>query len=390
MPAPSRVYLDNAATSFPKPEAVYAAVDRYNREIGTAVGRGAYRQAVEVQGVVNRCRKRAADLLGAESPDRIVFTFNGTDSLNLAIHGLVSPGDHVVTSVVEHNSVLRPLRELQDRLQIDIDYIRADRSTGRVDPADFQRAMRGNTRLVVLVHASNVNGVLQPIADVGEIAHKANATFLVDAAQSAGNTPIDLSDSPIDLLACPGHKGLLGPLGTGLLYIRPGIEERLRSVRQGGTGSDSENDRQPNVLPDKYECGNHNAPGLFGLEAGLAFLQERGVESIRAHERQLTRELLEGLQAIDAVEVLGPTEVEDRVGVVSCRIGGFEPQVLATILDESFQIQTRAGLHCAPGMHRTLGTFDEGGTVRLSVGPFTIPDEIAATLHAFREISGVA
>jgi len=382
-----RIYLDNAATSFPKPEAVYAAVDGYNRDLGVAVGRGAYRQAVEVQQVVERCRKRAADLLGAESPERIIFTFNGTDSLNLALHGLLEPGDHVVTSVVEHNSVLRPLRELESRRQVQVTRITADES-GRIEPSEVQHALRPNTRLVAIIHASNVSGTLQPIVDCGEIAHSGGALFLVDAAQSAGHVPINLRDLPIDLLACPGHKGLLGPLGTGLLYLRPGVDEQVHSLRQGGTGSQSEQDHQPVTLPDKYESGNHNAPGLFGLEAALAWLQERGIESIRDHERQLTTRMLEGLSGVNGVRLPGPVAAEDRVGVVSMTADGFDPQILSAVLDESFQVQTRAGLHCAPGVHRCLGTFAEGGTVRFSFGPFTTIDEIDSATAAITEITG--
>ena len=388
MPDSSRtpVYLDNAATSFPKPDEVYDAVDDYNRNVGVAVGRGAYHQAFETQGVIDRCRKRAAELFGAESLERIIFTFNGTDSLNLAIQGILRAGDHVVTSVVEHNSVLRPLRELGCRAGIETTHVAVD-STGRVDPADVRAALQPNTKLVVLIHVSNVTGAIQPIVDIGEITRAAGVLFLVDAAQSAGHLPIDLRNLPIDLLACPGHKGLLGPLGTGLLYIRPGVEDRLHSLRQGGTGSLSEDDRQPQKLPDKYESGNHNAPGLFGLEASLAWLQRRGLDSIRTHERELTGQFLEGLEAIDGLEIYGPSNTDQQLGVISVLMPGFEPQVLASILDESFGIQTRAGLHCAPGVHRAMGTFEMGGTVRLSVGPFTTPADIDAAVSALAEIA---
>lgn len=382
----SRIYLDNAATSFPKPEAVYAAVDDYNRRIGAAVGRSAYRQATEVQATVNRCRKRAAELLGAESPDRVIFTFNGTDGLNMALWGLLEPGDHVVTSAVEHNSVRRPLRELQSRCAVEVTVVPAD-SQARIEPADVRNALRPNTKLVALIHASNVTGTVQPIADVGEIARQAEALFLVDAAQTAGHLPIDLGQLPIDLLACSGHKGLLGLLGTGLLYIRPGVEERVHSFRQGGTGSNSEDDHQPAMLPDKYEAGNHNAPGLYGLEAALTYLQERTVQSVHVHEQQLTARLLEGLVGVRGIERFGPPNVEGRVGVVSVGIPGWEPQVLAGVLDENFHIQTRAGLHCAPGVHRSIGTFDRGGTVRLSVGPFTTAEHVDAAVQALRDIA---
>ncbi len=378
-------YLDNAATSFPKPDAVYDAIDQYNREVGAPVGRGSHQRAVEVQSVVKRCRSRVAELFGAESPDRIIFTFNGTDSLNLAIHGLVEPGDHVITSVVEHNSVLRPLRDLQDRCNVAVTYVDCD-ETGRIEPNDIKKALRPDTKLIALVHASNVTGTIQPIADVGEIARDSNAAFLVDAAQTAGHVPIDLQRLPIDLLALPGHKGLLGPLGTGVLSVRPGFEDSLISVRQGGTGSQSEDDRQPCVMPDKYESGNHNAPGLFGLDAGLGYLLDRGIESIQKHELELTGQLLDGLSSVDGVRIVGPTTCDERAGVVSIACDLFEPQILATILDENFGIQTRAGLHCAPLIHKRMGTFEAGGTVRFSIGPFNNADNIAAALDAVREI----
>ena len=328
----------------------------------------------------------AAELLGAESPDRIIFTFNATDGLNMAIHGLLRPGDHVVTSVVEHNSVLRPLRDEEERHGVQVTRVAAD-AAGRVDPEDIRRAIRPETRLVALLHASNVTGTIQPVEEVAEIAHAAGALFLVDAAQTAGHFPIDLRALPADVLACAGHKGLLGPLGTGLLYIRPGVEEQLRSLRQGGTGSQSENDRQPAYLPDKYESGNHNAPALCGLEAALSFLLDRTVEAIHEHESRLTRRLLQELAAIPGVQVYGPAPDQRRVGVVSFTLDGFEPQDLATILDESFGIQARAGLHCAPGAHRAIGTFDQGGTVRFSTSVFNTDADIEAAVAAMRSIA---
>ena len=384
-----RIYLDNAATSFPKPEPVYAAIDGYNRRNGASIGRSAYGAAVEASAIVQRCRKKIADLFGAESPERIVFTFNGTDSLNLALHGLLGAGDHVVTSQVEHNSVLRPLSELRRNLGVDTTVVAAN-AAGTIDPAEIQRALRPNTKLIALIHASNVTGAIQPIADVGKIARDAGTLFLVDAAQSAGHLPIDLRELPIDLLACPGHKGLLGPLGTGVLYVRPGVEQQLASARQGGTGTRSEEDVQPQTLPDKYESGNHNAPGLVGLEAAVSWLLERGTGSIHQHERSLVRKLLEGLSEIPGLACHGPARAHDRVGAVSVSLDGFDPQDVSAILDQNFGIETRAGLHCAPGAHRAIGSFESGGTVRLSVGPFTTFDDMAAATHALREIAGAA
>jgi cysteine desulfurase family protein len=387
MSASQRIYLDNAATSFPKPEAVYVAVEHYQRHLGAAEGRSATRKATEVHVVLDRCRLRAARLLGAETADRIVFTFNATDSLNLALKGLLKPGDHVVTSAIEHNSVLRPLRALQEG-GVEVTRVAPD-ADGFVRVGDVRQALRKSTRLVALIHASNVTGAIQPLEQVGEVAHAAGALFLVDAAQSAGHLPVNVSRLPIDLLACAGHKGLLGPLGTGLLYLRPGVEEQLESLRQGGTGTNSEDDQQPARLPEKYESGNPNVLGLYGLEAALAWLEERGVPQVRQHEIDLTARLLEGLRSIPRLRVYGPQAVEKRVGVVSLTIDGLEPQEVAAVLDESFGIETRAGLHCAPGVHRALGTLMGGGTLRLSPGVFTTEAHIDQAVRALREIAAV-
>lgn len=385
----NRIYLDNAATSFPKPLVVSQAIADFHDRWGAPAGRGSYPEAVEVTGRVAKCRQRAADLLGAESSDRIVFTFNGTDGLNIALHGLLKSGDHVVTSVLEHNSVLRPLRELHERYGIDVTHVQAD-GTGRVTPNDIRSVLRPTTKLIALIHASNVTGAIQPVAEVGRIAHDAGVLFLVDAAQTAGHIPINLRELPIDLLACSGHKGLLGPLGTGLLYLRSGVEQHVRSFRQGGTGTQSDDDRQPESLPDKFEAGNLNVPGLLGLEAALAFLQKRTVAAQAEHERHLTQRLMDGLAGLPEVRVHGLASAEHRVGVVSISVQDYDPQELATILDQGWRIQSRAGLHCAPGMHRSLGTLAGGGTVRFSVGPFNTPEDIDTTLRALREITSTS
>lgn len=382
-----RIYLDNGATSWPKPDGVYDAVNAYQRESGVAVGRGATRRGAELQRIVDRCRRRAAELLNAESLERVVFTFNGTDGLNIALHGVLAAGDHVVTSVMEHNSVLRPLRDLQDRLGITVSYVDADEN-GLVNADAMLRAMTPRTKLVALLHASNVTGTIQPVEQVGPAVREAGALFLVDAAQSAGHLPIDVRQMHADLLACSGHKGLLGPLGTGLLYVRPDVEDRLRSLRQGGTGSLSEIDAQPVQLPDKYESGNHNAPGLVGLNAGLGWLLDQGLETVRSHETRMTGRLLDGLGDVPGVSLYGPPAAADRTGVVSLNIDGLDPQDAAAILDESFGIEVRGGLHCAPRAHRAIGTFDGGGTVRMSVGPFTTEQEIDSAVAAVRELAG--
>ena len=383
-----RFYLDNAATSFPKPTAVYDAVDAYQRNIGAAVGRGAYREALESQRIVDRCRQRAATLFGADRPERIIFTYSGTDGLNMALVGLCRPGDHVITSELEHNSVLRPLRWLSETRGVQVTRV-SPRADGRVEPADVRAALRPNTRVVAIQHASNVTGVVQPIAEIGEIARANGSLFLVDAAQTAGHLPLDVSQMPVDIMACPGHKGLLGPLGTGLVYLRPGIEQQLDCYRLGGTGTQSEDDRQPMQMPDRYESGNHNAPGLAGLDAALAHLQSETIEQVRRAEVELAGRLVEGLRSLARVTVFGHASPQvPHVGVVSFNVAGFAPHEAASILDDSFGIQARAGLHCAPGAHRWLGTLDGGGTVRFSVGPFTTTSEIDHAISSVRELAG--
>ncbi len=384
-----RIYLDNAATSWPKPEAVYQAVDHYQRHVGAAVGRSAYREAVQLGEGVEFTRRAIALLMGVSDAQRMIFTFNATDSLNLALHGVLRDGNHVVTTTLEHNSVLRPLRWLAERKGIHITYVRPD-ETGVIRPGEIRAALRPETTLVVMTHASNVTGAIQPIAEVGDIARAHGALMLVDAAQTAGHLPMDLGQLPVDLLAASCHKGLLGPLGTGVLYVAPSVEDRLESVRQGGTGSRSEEDRQPNGLPDKYESGNHNALGLVGLRAGIEFLAARGIASIRAHEISLIERFLAGIDGLGALDLFGPRDETRQVGVISLNVQGYEPQELAALLESHFGIQVRSGIHCAPLAHRSLGTLDSGGTVRFSFGPFTSADDVDAATGALRELNEAA
>lgn len=381
--------FDNAATSFPKPPGVADAVAAYLRDSGAPAGRGAYRAALDVERIIARCRASAARLFNVADPKRIVLTSNGTESLNLAILGLCRPGDHVVSSTWEHNSVLRPLRWLQDHRCVGITLLEP-KSNGLIDPADVRSALRAETRLVAIQQASNVIGVIQPIADFAEVVRKHGAFFLVDAAQSAGHVPIDLSATPIDLLACSGHKGLLGPLGTGLLAIAERVDDDLEPLKFGGTGTMSEDDRQPTTMPEKYESGNHNVPGLIGLDAALSWLLTQTVEVVRGHEIALTEGLWDGLHDIPSLKLFGPDpRAIARTGVISVQLADFNPQEAAAILDDQFNIACRAGLHCAAGVHRSLGTLSSGGTLRLSLGPFTTDDDIAAVVDALRSLAGV-
>jgi cysteine desulfurase family protein len=389
MPLNDRIYLDNAATSWPKPAIVYEAVDRYLRSNGAPAGRGAYGEAAEVERMVADTRKRVANLLGEPDPKRIIFTANGTDSLNLAIHGLLRAGDHVVTTVCEHNSVLRPLRELERHAGVAVTRVECG-SNRIVDPAAFAAAITRNTKLFVLTHVSNVTGAIQPVEEVGAIAKSHGVRFLVDAAQSIGHIPVLAKQLNADLIAAPGHKGLLGPLGTGILYIAPGMEEHLRATRQGGTGTTSESDLQPETLPEKYESGNHNVPGIIGLGAALQYLTERSLDDIRRHEQQLTARLLDGFQSLKNVTIHGPRDALHQVGVVSIVIDGYDPQEVATTLDAAYSIQVRSGFHCAPLMHASQGTNQQGGTVRFSIGAFNTIEQIDHAIQAVGEIAASA
>ncbi|MEM8865095.1 MAG: aminotransferase class V-fold PLP-dependent enzyme [Planctomycetota bacterium] len=377
-----RIYLDNAATSWPKPAVVYDAIDRYQREVGAAAGRGAYDSAGEAQRVVTRVRGGVARLLGVSDPNRIIFTASGTESLNHAIFGLVFPGDHVVTTVFEHNSVLRPLAMLRDTAGVKVDYASCNES-GVVDPQAIADLIRPDTKLVAVTSASNVTGALQDIAAIGAICRERNVPLLVDAAQSLGHHRLDVVAAGVSLLAAPGHKGLLGPLGVGVLYVAPGVEERLRPLQYGGTGLSSDQETPPTNLPEGYEAGNLNVPALAGLAAGIDWL----VDSHSSDQSgEATGQLLKGLTGIVGVQVHGPAAAERRMPVVSFAVEGYDPQEVAAILATA-GIECRAGLHCSPRMHTALGTDKRGGTVRLSPGRTTTTDEIATTLELVRQLA---
>ena len=379
-----RVCLDNAATSYPKPESVYRALDQFMREVGASAGRGAYAEARWTGDRIQECRELICTLIGAPSPERLIFTLNASDGINLGIHGLVRHGDHVICTAMDHNSVLRPLNALRERGIATYTRV-ACSETGELDPADVARAIQPNTRLIALLHGSNVSGTLLPIAEVGAIARERGILYLVDAAQTCGSYPLDLSELPIDLLAFPGHKGLLGPLGTGALYIREGVEPA--TIREGGTGSLSEKDTQPEFLPDRYEPGSHNAAGIVALAEGVRYVLERGVAEIRRHKEALVAHFHQGLAAIEGVKVHGPRDPALNAGVVSITIAGWKPGDAARALDDRFRVQTRAGLHCAPWAHRTLGTYP-AGTVRFSLGPFNTAEDIDAAADAVAALAG--
>lgn len=383
------IYLDNAATSFPKPESVYAGMDAFARTAAANPGRAGYRLALEAEAMIDATRRLVARLFGAPRPERVVFTLNATDALNMAIAGVVRPGDHVISSVLEHNSVNRPLERLARRGSITLTRVPAG-SDHVIDPDAVLRAWTPATKLVAVTHASNVAGTVQPVAAFGRIARERDALLLVDAAQSAGVVPIDVQADAIDLLAFTGHKGLLGPTGTGGLVV--GERADVAPWREGGTGGDSSNAVQPDELPYRLEAGTPNVVGIAGLCAGVAYLVERGLEAVAAHERGLVAAFVDALERPEAFSFYGADVAlrersgAGRVGLLSFNLAGFLPDELAAILDADFGVAVRSGLHCAPYAHRHLGTFP-AGTVRVSPGPLTPLDDVLAAAAALNELA---
>lgn len=401
-----RLYLDNAATSFPKPPGVVEAVTRFLRSSGGSAGRGAYREAREAGEIVAACRRALVDLVGAPSADHVVFSLNCTDALNLALRGVVEPilmreeSAHIITTDLDHNSVLRPTNALESRWggRLRITRLAGDPRTGLVDPDDLRAALTPETRVVAVSHASNIAGTIQPIRAMGAVCRENSVPFLIDAAQSMGHVPIDFEADGIDLLAFPGHKGLLGPLGTGGLILRPGIERIIATVREGGTGSRSEHDTQPQDLPDKYEPGSHNLPGIAGLLAAVEWIAERTVGAIRAHEIEQIEAFFAGVRDGDGampqnLRVLGPTDARARIGVISVVIDGVPPGAVSEALEDRFGVLTRSGLHCAPRAHATFGTDPESagarcaGATRFSFGPFVTTDQARFAGASLRTIA---
>lgn len=379
------IYLDNAATSFPKPEQVYQAVNHALREVGASPGRGGHRRSMEAGRIMFMAREAVARLFSIPDSSRIIFTHSATGALNLALHGTLLAGDHVVTTSMEHNSLLRPLYALR-REGVELTVVPAG-PDGIVDPEQIRRALRPATRMLAVGHVSNVCGAIQPIAEIAAISREAGALFLLDAAQSAGYIEIDAVSTGIDLLAAPGHKGLLGPPGTGLLYVAPGVA--IRPTIEGGTGASSTSEDQPLIMPDGFEAGTHNLPGIAGLRAGVEFILERGIDTIYRHEQSLIIEAEQLLSRIPGVTVYGSKDPGLRASVLSFNVAGVDASLLAAQLDHDFDIAVRSGLHCAPLAHRTLGTLPEG-TLRISPGWSSTREEIAffseAVIQCVRKI----
>lgn len=378
------IYFDNAATTFPKPEEVYRKVDHILRNVGANPGRSGHRMALEANRIILDARDSVARLFNIEDSSRIVFTSNTTEALNIGIKGLLRPGDHAITSSMEHNSVVRPLKAME-KVGVECTRVRC-LSEGVLDPDDVRKAIRLRTRLIAITHASNVTGSINPIREIGAIAREKGIPFLLDAAQTAGMLSIDVERDNIDMLACPGHKGLFGLQGTGFLYISPSV--RLEPIKDGGTGGNSEMDTMPDTLPERFEAGTLNTPGIGGLGEGVEFVIREGVDKIRRHEANLTERLMKGLMEIKGVKVYGPGDASRQMAVVAFNITGKDPSDVGFVLDSSFGIMARVGLHCAPDAHRTIGTFPQG-TVRLSPGYFNTMEEVDFAVDAVRKICSI-
>ena len=376
------IYFDNAATSWPKPPAVAAAMVDQLEHAGGNPGRAGHRLSLAAARVVADARDAVAQLFNVADPSRIVFTHNATHALNIALQGLLRPGDHVVTTSVEHNSVMRPLRHLE-RAGVELTVV-ACRRDGTLDVDAVGRALRSNTRLLVATHASNVSGTLLPIGELAARARGRGVLLLVDASQTAGAVPIDVAAMGIDLLAFTGHKALLGPTGTGGLYIRDGVDPT--PMLRGGTGSESAHEVQPLFLPDAHESGTVNVTGLAGLHASVRFLLDIGIDAVRAHEQELVTRLLSAVQGVPGLRVHGPLDPRVKCGTVSFTLNGATSSEVALLLDESFNVMARAGLHCAPAAHKTLGTFPTG-TVRFSLSWFNTEAEVDTAARALHDIA---
>ncbi len=375
------IYLDNAATTWPKPPEVWAAMQHCLEKVGANPGRSSHQMASEANALVNQTRSRLANLFHIKDPNRIIFTLNTTDALNLALKGLLRPGDRVVTSSMEHNSVTRPLHSLSCQ-GVRVIKIPCDQR-GCLNWKEFKEACQKLTKAIVITHASNVTGTIMPLAEIGELAAQKGIYLIVDAAQSAGILDLDVEACQISLLAFPGHKSLLGPMGTGGLYIREGID--LQPFREGGTGSLSESPSQPWILPERYESGTPNAPGLAGWGAGLDFIQREGREKLHNYEMDLTARFLNALKALRFIRVYGMPGLQNRLPVVSFAFGERPAGEIGAILDQYYQVACRCGLHCAPDAHRTLGTFQKR-LVRFSFSCFNTPEEVDYVVQALKEI----
>ncbi|MCX7843226.1 MAG: aminotransferase class V-fold PLP-dependent enzyme [Clostridia bacterium] len=377
------IYLDNAATSFPKPEKVYEEIARCMREYCANPGRSGHAMSIEAGRAVMQARDTISSLFNISNPLQLVFTKNATEALNIAIKGGLKPGDHAITTGMEHNSVIRPLKTLERDFGVELSIVRGN-DFGEIQPEDIGRCIRPNTKLIAATLSSNVNGIILPVKEIGAIARDKGITFLVDGSQGAGSVTIDVEDMNIDMLAFPGHKGLLGPQGTGGLYVREGVH--INCLMQGGTGSSSESVLQPEFMPDYMESGTLNTPGIVGLGFGASFIKSFGIENIKHYKSELIKRLHEGIVDIKEAKLYSKSDINKNSGIVALCFKNMDSNEISSLLDRKYHIATRAGLHCAPLAHKSLGTL-KCGLVRLSVGCFNTVEEIDFTISALNEIS---
>lgn len=377
------IYLDNGATSYPKPEEVYTYMDYFYRNFGVNPGRSGYDLCMEAGAVVDGTRKLLTQMFNGKDHNRLVFGYNSTDALNLALYGLLQPGDHAITTLVEHNAVLRPLYHMS-REGVDVDYVPFD-GAGFVDPQEIRKRFRPNTKVVAVNHASNVIGTVQPIAEIGRLCREAGIIFVVDASQSAGKVDIDVEAQCLDVVAFTGHKSLLGPTGIGGMYVREGVE--IRHTRAGGTGVRSADKPHLDEYPWRMEYGTGNTMGIAGLNAGVKWIQTRGMHTIHAHEMALTKQLVDGLKEIPEVILYCQDSLKDHISVIAFNIQGMDAADVGTILDCDYDIACRTGLHCAPLVHEHLGTSKIRGAVRFGIGPFNTEAQIDHAIKAVGEVA---
>jgi len=377
------VYLDNAATSFPKPECVYREMDRCMREYCANPGRGGHVLSIKAGMAVTDTREKVCRLFNIREPLQLSFTKNATEALNMAIKGVATQGCHVITTAMEHNSVMRPLKVLERDMGLELSIIKGN-ELGEVDPDSFKKELKSNTTLIISSLSSNVNGVIMPVAEIGRISREAGVLFLVDASQGAGSIALDVEAQNIDLLVFPGHKGLLGPQGTGCCYVREGL--KLKPLMEGGTGSNSEYPYQPDIMPDLLESGTLNTPGIVGLGAGAAYVANKGIDEIGKYKHHLIRLLHDGFKNIPGLKFYSVPDETRNSGIAAINLADLDSTELSYILDREYAICTRAGLHCSPGAHRRLET-ETRGIVRFSVGCLNTEAEIMYTIRAVEEIS---